>query len=405
MPEVGQVITLEPEDETGRPVVLQVLPALIAGGVERSTVDIAQALRRAGGTPIVASEGGPMELELQRAGVKHVKLPLASKNPLVILRNVRRLARLMREHDVDIVHARSRAPAWSAYYAARRRGAAFVTTFHGTYNFRSPLKRRYNAIMVKGERVIANSEFIARHIRENYAIDSGRVRVIHRGVDLVRFDPAKVSAERVIAMAQRWRLPDGVPVVMLPGRLTRWKGQPLLIEAVAQLADLDFVAVILGADQGRSDYRRELEEAIRAKGLIGKAVVLDECDDMPAAYKLADVVVSASTDPEAFGRVISEAQALGRPVVAADHGGAPEQLIRDQTGFLFPPGDAAGLAQAIRRALALSDAERRLIAVEALAHVQRFFTKEQMCARTLALYTEIRRQRAYGKALERLQTA
>jgi glycosyltransferase involved in cell wall biosynthesis len=405
MPEVGQVVTLEPEDESGRPVVLQVLPALVAGGVERSTVDIAQALKKAGGTPIVASEGGPMELELLRAGVQHVKLPLASKNPVVMLRNVRRLARLIREHSVDIVHARSRAPAWSAYYASRRAGAAFVTTFHGTYNFRSPLKRRYNAIMVKGERVIANSEFIARHIREHYAIDPGRVRVIQRGVDLARFDPARVSAERVIALAQRWRLPDGVPVVMLPGRLTRWKGQPLLIDAVAKLADLDFVAVILGADQGRSDYRRELEDAIRAKGLIGKAVVLDECDDMPAAYKLADVVISASTDPEAFGRVISEAQALGRPVVAADHGGAPEQLLPDQTGFLFPPGDVEGLAQGIRRALALSDAERRLIAMEALAHVKKFFTKEQMCARTLALYTEIRRQRAYGKALERLQTA
>jgi glycosyltransferase involved in cell wall biosynthesis len=405
MPEVGQVVTLEPEDETGRPVVLQVLPALVTGGVERSTVDIAQALKRAGGTAIVASEGGPMELELLRAGVQHVKLPLASKNPIVILRNVRRLERLMRQHDVDIIHARSRAPAWSAFYAAKRTGAAFITTFHGTYNFRSPLKRRYNAIMVKGERVIANSDFIARHIRENYAVDPGRIRVIHRGVDLARFDPAKVSAERVIALSQRWRLPDGVPVVMLPGRLTRWKGQRLLIEAIAKLGDIDFIAVILGADQGRTEYRRELEEAIRAQGLIGKAVVLDECDDMAAAYKLADVVVSASTDPEAFGRVVSEAQALGRPVVAPNHGGAPEQVIPDRTGFLYLPGDAQGLADALRRALALSEAERRLIAMEALAHVRKFFTKEQMCERTLALYTEIRRQRAYTRVLERLQTA
>jgi glycosyltransferase involved in cell wall biosynthesis len=405
MPEVGQVVTLEPEDETGRPVVLQVLPALVAGGVERSTVDIAQALKRAGGTPIVASEGGPMELELLRAGVTHVKLPLASKNPMVMLRNVRRLQRLIHQHDVDIVHARSRAPAWSAFYAARRTGAAFVTTFHGTYNFRSPLKRRYNAIMVRGERVIANSDFIARHIRENYAADPGRIRVIHRGVDLARFDPAKVSAERVIALAQRWRLPDGVPVVMLPGRLTRWKGQRLLIDAIGRLGDIDFIAVILGADQGRTEYRRELEAAIRAQSLIGKAVVLDECDDMAAAYKLADVVVSASTDPEAFGRVVSEAQALGRPVVAPNHGGAPEQVIVDRTGFLYPPGDAEGLADALRRALALSEAERRLIAMEALAHVKKFFTKEQMCERTLALYTEIRRQRAYGRALQRFQTA
>lgn len=405
MHEVGHVVTLQPEEESGRPVVLQVLPALVTGGVERSAVDIAQALRQAGGTAIVASEGGPMELELARAGASHVKLPLASKNPLVMARNVKRLVQLIDQYDVDIVHARSRAPAWSAYYAARRRERPFVTTFHGTYNFGGSLKKQYNAIMTRGERVIANSDFIAQHIRDHYSVDPGRVRVIHRGIDLFRFDPAKVSVERVVALAQKWRLPDGVPVVMLPGRLTRWKGQALLIDAVARLGDLEFIAVMVGSDQGRDDYRRELENLIRQKGLIGKAVVLDECDDMPAAYKLADVVVSASTDPEAFGRVVSEAQALGRPVVAANHGGAPEQILPDQTGFLFPPGDAEGLAQALRRALALSDGERQLLAVASLAHVRAHFSKEQMCARTLALYTEIRRQRAYDRALRRLQTA
>jgi glycosyltransferase involved in cell wall biosynthesis len=405
MHEVGRVVTLEPEEETGRPVVLQVLPALVTGGVERSAVDIAQALRQAGGTAIVASEGGPLELELQRAGAIHVKLPLASKNPLVMARNVKRLTQIIDRHDVDIVHARSRAPAWSAFYAARRRNRPFVTTFHGTYNFGGSLKKQYNAIMTRGERVIANSEFIAQHIKQHYAIDPGRVRVIHRGIDLFRFDPAKVSVERVIALAQKWRLPDGVPVVMLPGRLTRWKGQALLIEAVSKLPDLEFVALMVGADQGREDYRRELEDLVKAKGLIGKAVVLDECDDMPAAYKLADVVVSASTDPEAFGRVVSEAQALGRPVVAADHGGAPEQILIDRTGFLFPPGDADALAVALRKALALSEGERQLLSAEAIAHVRKHFSKEQMCARTLALYTEIRRQRAYDRALQRLKTA
>lgn len=405
MHEAGHVVTLQPEEETGRPVVLQVLPALVTGGVERSAVDIAQALRQAGGTAIVASEGGPMELELVRAGATHVKLPLASKNPLVMARNVKRLVQLIDQYDVDIVHARSRAPAWSAYYAARRRDRPFVTTFHGTYNFGGSLKKKYNAIMTKGERVIANSDFIAQHIKENYSVDPGRVRVIHRGIDLFRFDPVKVSVERVVALAQKWRLPDGVPLVMLPGRLTRWKGQALLLEAVARLQDLEFIAVMVGSDQGRADYRRELEELIKAKGLIGKAVLLDECDDMPAAYKLADVVVSASTDPEAFGRVVSEAQALGRPVVAANHGGAPEQILPDRTGFLFAPGDAESLAQALRRALALTDGERQLLAVDALAHVRAHFSKEQMCARTLALYTEIRRQRAYERALRRLQTA
>ncbi len=303
------------------------------------------------------------------------------------------------------MHARSRAPAWSAYYAAKRRGRPFVTTFHGTYNRGVPLKQQYNAIMTKGERVIANSEFISRHIRENYTVDPTRIRVIHRGIDLFRFDPAKVSNERVVALAQRWRLPDGVPVIMLPGRLTRWKGQRLLIEAMTQLADLDCVALMVGSDQGRDNYRSELEALIREKRLIGRAVVLDQCDDMPAAYKLADVVVSASTDPEAFGRVVSEGQALGRPVVAANHGGAPEQILLDRTGFLFEPGSVEGLAQALRRALALTAEQRQVLAGEALAHVREFFSKEQMCARTLALYREIDRQRAYERDLKRLQMA
>ena len=402
---VGHVITVEPIEESGRPVILQVLPALVTGGVERSAVDIAQAVQEAGGTAIVASEGGPLELELQRCGAIHETLPLASKNPLTMGRNVRRLVQLIDRYDVDIVHARSRAPAWSAYYAARRRGRPFVTTFHGTYNVGAPMKRQYNAIMTRGERVIANSDFIARHIRENYSVDPGRIRVIHRGIDMVRFDPARVSVERVVTLAQKWRLPDGVPVIMLPGRLTRWKGQQLLIEAMTRLGDLECVAIMVGSDQGRDDYRRELEDMIRERNLIGRAVLMDQCDDMPAAYKLADVVVSASTDPEAFGRVVSEGQALGRPVVAANHGGAPEQILVDRTGFLFEPGDAEGLAQAIRRALALSDGERQLLAVEAFAHVRANFSKEQMCARTLALYREIDRQRAYDRDLKRMQMA
>ena len=405
MHEVGHVITVEPRQESGRPVILQVLPSLVTGGVERSAVDIAQAVQEAGGTAVVASEGGPMEVELQRHGATHVKLPLASKNPLVMLRNVRRLAQLIDRFDVDIVHARSRAPAWSAFYAAKRRSRPFVTTFHGTYSEGVPLKKRYSAIMTRGERVIANSTFIAEHIRRNYTVDPGRIRVIHRGVDLLRFDINKISVERVVALAQRWRLPDGVPVIMLPGRLTRWKGQGLLIEALTRLSDLEFIALLVGSDQGRSDYRHELEQLIKAKGLLGKAMIMDECDDMPAAYRLADVVVSASTSPEAFGRVISEAQALGRPVVAADHGGAPEQVLVDRTGFLFQPNSADALAAALRKALSLTPAALRLLAVEGPIHVRQHFSKEQMCEQTLALYREIQRQRAYNQDLQHLQTA
>ena len=406
MTERDQPSTGRPAAEAGRPVVLQILPRLVTGGAERGAVDIAVTLAEAGGTSLVASEGGPMEYELKRAGIAHVKLPLASKNPVVMYRNVARLVGLIEAHDVDIVHARSRAPAWSAAAAARRTGRHFVTTFHGTYEVGNALKRRYNAIMVKGERVIANSEFIARHIREAYKVDPARVRVIRRGVDLARFDPERASAERVIQLANKWRLPDGVPVVMLPGRLTRWKGHRGLIEALTHLRDVELLCVIVGTDERRGAYRAELERLIVRHGLGGRVFLPGHCDDMPAAYMLADVVISASTRPEAFGRVVSEAQAMGCPVVASDHGGAREQILGNRTAFLFPPGDVAALADMIRKALALDSGARERLAAEARAHVKANFDKTQMCAATLALYREIlRAAEAAPEGAERRHTA
>jgi glycosyltransferase involved in cell wall biosynthesis len=391
MTDRAQPSTVVSAAKADRPVVLQVLPRLVTGGAERGAVDIAVTLTEEGGTSLVTSEGGPMEYELKRGGVPHIRLPLSSKNPLVMRRNIGRLVSIIEEHDVDIVHARSRAPAWSALSAAKRTGRHFVTTFHGTYEASSAIKRYYNAVMVKGERVIANSEFIARHIREIYKVDPARIRVIRRGVDLDRFDPERVSAERVIQLANRWRLTDGVPVVMLPGRLTRLKGHNVLIEALATLGDLELLCVIVGSDRGRATYRGELERLIARNGLGGRVFLPGHCDDMPAAYMLADVVVSASTKPEAFGRVVSEAQAMGCPVVASDHGGAREQVLGNRTAFLYPPNDAAQLAQMIRTALALGAGERERLAEEARAHVIANFDKRHMCAATLALYREILR--------------
>lgn len=373
----------------GGPVVLQVVPRLITGGAERGAVDIAVALAKAGGTALVASEGGPMENELKRADVVHIKLPLASKNPLVMYRNIDRLAAVIRQHGVDIVHARSRAPAWSAAAAARRTGAHFMTTFHGTYSHGSALKRRYNAIMVSGERVIANSSFIADHIRAHYEVDAERIRVIRRGVDLSRFDPEKVSAERVIQLATRWRLPDGVPIVMLPGRLTRLKGQTLLIEALTRLGDLDYRCILVGSDHGRAAYRSELERLIARHDLSSRIYMPGHCDDMPAAFMLADVVVSSSTQPESFGRVVGEAQAMGCPVVATDHGGVREQVLPDRTAFLVPPGDPVALANGIRSALTLDAAAREALALQARTNVRSHFSKQEMCDATLALYREV----------------
>jgi len=381
----------QPSTADGRaPVVMQVLPALVTGGVERGTVDMAVALAEAGWRAIVASEGGPMARELSRVGAEHITLPLASKNPLVIRRNAERLTEVIKANNVDIVHARSRAPAWSAWMAAERTGRHFVTTFHGTYNTGwFGLKNRYNAIMTRGERVIAISDFIGEHVHRVYGLAPERIRVVHRGIDLARFDPNRVSPERIIQLAQKWRLPDGYQVITLPGRLTRWKGQTVLIEALALLGRHDVRCLLVGSDQGRTDYRDELVELVKRRDLVDVVHLVDECNDMPAAYMLTDVVVSASTDPEAFGRVAVEGQAMGRPVIATSHGATAETVLPGRTGWLTPPGDPHALAQALDRFLALSPEERGLMAQDAMAFVRTNFSKEAMCAKTLAVYGEV----------------
>lgn len=375
--------------KAGQPVVLQVLPRLGAGGAERGAIDVAGAIVAAGGVAIVASAGGSQVHELARLGAIHEVLPLDSKNPYTIYANIARIEKLIRRYGVQIVHARSRAPAWSALFAARRTGVHFVTTFHSTYGLQSGLKRRYNAVMTKGERVIAISDFIADHIRENYGADESRLRVIHRGVDLNRFDPDRVSAERVIQLSRQWRIPDGVPVVMLPGRVTRRKGHDLLIEAMTLLKGREIRCLMVGPEEGRGTFRRELEAMAERLGVAARVQFTGECRDMPAAYMLADVVVAASSTPEAFGRVIAEAQAMGRPVVATDHGGAREQLSGGRMAWLTPLGNAGALAQAIDEALSLPVAERELLAPAAIANVRVRFTKDAMCQRTLLVYREL----------------
>ncbi len=382
-------------DQDGvRPTVMQVLPALVQGGVERTSIEIASAVTDAGGRCIIVSAGGPMQHDVTRARAEHITLPVDSKNPFIIYTNVFRLAKIIRDNNVDIVHARSRAPAWSAWKAAKQCGVPFVTTFHGVYSFGGHLKRGYNAIMTRGQRVIANSTFIAGHIRKNYGIPLAQLRIIHRGVDLDRFDADKVQAQRVVELANDWRLEDGLPVIMLPGRLTRWKGQVLFIEAIAALGRKDIRCLLVGSDQGRSRYRREVENLITSNGLNEVVRIIENCNDMPAAYMLTDVVVSASTDPEAFGRVIPEAQALGRPVIATNHGGALETVIPGQTGWLVPAGDAQALTSALECVLALDEDARKELAQKAVANVRKKFSKTAMCAKTLAVYDEILNENA-----------
>ena len=374
----------------GRPPrVLQVVPQLISGGVERGTVEISAALAAAGWESYVASAGGKMVHEITRHGGRHVTLPLATKSPIAIRRNIGRLAEVIQRLGIDIVHARSRAPAWSAYGAAKRTGRHFVTTFHNAYGSETRLKRWYNSVMGRGERIIAISQFVAEHAIATYGLSPERVRIIERGVDVQRFDPRRVSPERIVQLARDWRLPDDQPIVMLPGRLTRWKGQLDLIAALALLGRRDICCLIVGSDEGRSHFRQEIEREIMRRGLAEVVHCIPDCADMPAALMLADVVVSASNRPEGFGRVVVEAQAMGRPVVATEHGGARETVLPGATGWLVPPGDIRALAVAIAEALALPAAERQALAERAIAHIRANFTTELMCARTLAVYEEV----------------
>jgi glycosyltransferase involved in cell wall biosynthesis len=366
------------------------LPSLETGGVERGTVDIAQALIKAGWTSLVASSGGIMVREVERGGGKHFALPMDSKNPLVMARNVARITKLVRHHDVDIVHVRSRAPAWSALSAARRANVSFVTTFHGNYGANNAIKRRYNSVMARGDRVIAISEFIGEQVRSRYGADPAKVRIIPRGIDTAVFDPAAVSAQRVIQLAEQWRLPDDARVVMLPGRLTRWKGQAVLIEAISRLEDrAGLRCILVGSDQGRTSYVRELESEIARRNLQDTVQLAGDCRDMAAAFMLADVVVSTSVEAEAFGRVIAEAQAMGRPVIATDHGAARETVAQKETGWLVAPGDASALAVALREALALDAKTRDALAKRVIENVRADYTKELMCERTMAVYEEV----------------
>jgi len=371
---------------TRPPAILQVLPALVSGGVERGTLEIAEALVAAGHRALVASAGGPLVGPLERLGARHVTLPLRGKNPVALWRNAAALAALVRAEGVGIIHARSRAPAWSALLAARRTGAHFVTTYHGTYNEGLPGKRLYNSVMARGERVIAISRFIADHIRARHGTDPGRIRVIPRGVDPRRFDPAQVAPARIAALRAEWRVPEGRQAVMLPGRLTRWKGQTVLLEAMARLPG-DALVLLVGAGSG--GFRQELAARAAALGLGDRVRLCGHTEDMPAALLLADLVVHASTDPEAFGRTVIEAQAMARPVIAADLGAPRETVEEGVTGWRVPPGDPGALAAAIAAALALPPAARQALGDRARAHVLARYTTQAMQEATLAVYREL----------------
>ncbi|MCB1784115.1 MAG: glycosyltransferase family 4 protein [Alphaproteobacteria bacterium] len=377
------------EAQTPKFTIIQIIPELGAGGAEQGCIDVAAGIVKAGGRAVIVSHGGLRIPELARIGAIHENLPVHSKNPFIMWQNIKRIEKLIKKYDAGIVHARSRAPAWSAWRACRNAKARFVTTCHAPYNISGQAKKIYNGSIAQGEIVIAISEFVAAYLQENYHLPPERIEIIPRGIPLERFHPAGVTAERLVILEKQWRIPDGANVVMLPGRLTRWKGHHVLIDAMEKLDRSDVFCVMIGADQGRENYRKELEDAISAKNLGSRVRIVDHCNDMPAAYMLATVVVSASTDPEGFGRVPAEAQAMGRPIIATNHGGARETIQRGYTGWLVEPNNPDDLAAALEEALSLDSRQRAILATRGMTHVANNFTREQMVEKTLHVYARL----------------
>lgn len=374
--------------------VLQVIPELDAGGAERTVLEVTEALVRAGAQSLVASRGGRLAKDLEALGGELIEMDAKSKNPLTLHANKNRLARLISDRTIDLIHARSRAPAWSAYWAAQQAGLPFVTTYHGAYSARSRLKRLYNSVMARGDLVIANSEWTANHIEQEHGVPSERIVTIPRGVDLMAFDPDSVPEERAQRFREAWT--DGIPndptILFLPGRLTDWKGQRLALRALAELSAEErqkLLLVIVGDAQGRTAYVEAIETDITTFGLRDCVRLLPHCADMSGAYLASDIVLAPSTRPEAFGRTAAEASAMRRPVIAADHGGARETVIDGQTGARFTPGDPKALAAAIRAIVSLRPAGWAGMGEAGRQHISAHFSKAGLQAATLAVYARL----------------
>ncbi|WP_147047223.1 glycosyltransferase family 4 protein [Methylobacterium gnaphalii] len=377
--------------------ILQIIPSLDAGGAERTTVDIAEAIAAAGGRALVATKEGRLVGELQAKGGVWLPFPADAKNPATMALNVFKLAKLCRREGVSLIHARSRAPAWVALGAARQLRVPFVTTYHGSYSGVSSVKVLYNSVMARGDVVIANSHYTADLIQARHPDQArDRIRVIHRGTDLSVFNAGAVTATRVEALRRNWGVSSHEQIILLAARLTAWKGQRVLIEAAALLRNRgfkDFAVVLAGDAQGRTGYERELDALVAARGLEGVVRRVGHCTDMPAAFRAASVVAVPSVEPEAFGRSAVEAQALGTPVVVTGIGAVPETVLAPpeteafrRTGWRVPPNDPAALAEALGELLALGASARDALALRARAHVETHFSLETMIANTLDVY-------------------
>lgn len=370
--------------------ILQVVPALISGGVERGTLEIAKKIVESGNISIVISAGGPLVEALEQDGSIHIKMNVASKNPITIWNNAGKIANIIRNYNVDIVHARSRAPAWSCYFAAKATGIKLITTFHGIYNFKNSIKKYYNSVMTQGVKVIAVSNFVKNHIIENYKIDKNKIQVIYRGVNHEEFTKEKVSDELLKKFREKYNVPAGARVLLLPSRMTRWKGHLILIEALEKIKHLNFYCIIAGDLAKHPGFVSEIQEKIQEYKIQNRAQLFGNEPNMMGLYGIADIVLSTSIEPEAFGRTIIEAQSMERLVIATNIGGACETIQDGVTGFHVKAGDVDDLAKKIEYCLGIiGSAEEKKITSNARKAVATNFSLDLMLKSTLSIYNEI----------------
>ena len=372
-------------------VLLQVLPHLNSGGLVSGAVEVSNAVTKYGGKSIVLSSGGYKENELKRNNCILEFLRVDSKNPFKIYFNKDKIIKVIKKYNVNIVHARSRAPAWSAYWAAKSVGLPFITTFHGTYGIESYFKKIYNSVMVKGDVVIAISNFIKDHINKNYGVNKP-VQVIPRGVNINLFSPKKVTKARMISLANKLKTTEVDFIILMPGRLTEWKGQKHAIEAISKIKTTNFRLIIIGDKQRKKRYKDSLIRFAKLLNVDNYVQFVEHTRDLPAFMMLSDLILSCSTKPEAFGRIILEAQAMGRPVIAYNHGGAAELLKENQNGILSPVNSTEILAKNIDLVLGYNSSERKKISNKSISNVKKNYQTKFMTQKTIVLYKRILRK-------------
>jgi glycosyltransferase involved in cell wall biosynthesis len=376
--------------------VLQVIPKLGYGGAETGCYDIAHYLPENGCKSFIVTSGGELLKFVDKNKVKVFRLPVQSKNPILILINAIILTFIILFNNISIIHARSRAPAWSCLIASKITSRKFVTTFHGTYNFKSNLKKLYNSVMVRSDLIIAGSNFIFSHIKENYSNylnQKKKLLVVFRGINVDYFDPTTKLETEEKKLLKQWEIEKDKKIILLPGRLTTWKGQEVFIEAInlvnIELGYEAFYAVILGSDQGRDLYKKKLIRLSEQYRLTKQLRFIDHCKDMALAYKVSDIIVSASIEPEAFGRVSVEAQCMEKPIIASNIGGSNETVVDEKTGYLFKAGDAKSLSQKILKTLTIDETQLKLIGVEGRKNIVQKFNVEKMCFSTYSEYKRL----------------